>query len=96
MYTAGSSQNDFCFQMRALFVELEEKVMNKGDNAVIVSQFTSMLDLVHQHLKENRVKCLILTGSVPVKERMALVDQFNNSAKKSMVSAFNFGIGNIA
>jgi transcription termination factor 2 len=81
--------------MRALFVELEEKVMNRDDNAIIVSQFTSMLELVHQHLKENDVKCLVLTGSVPVKERMALVDQFNSSLKKPMVSAINFDIGNI-
>jgi SNF2 family DNA or RNA helicase len=81
--------------MRALFTELEDKVMDKGDNAVIVSQFTSMLDLVHQHLKENHVKCLILTGSVPVKERMALVDEFNSSLKRSMVSTCNFDIVNI-
>lgn len=74
------------YQMRALFVELEEKVMNKGDNAIIVSQFTSVLELVHQHLKKNDVKCLVLTGSVPVKERMALVDQFNSSLKRPMVS----------
>lgn len=74
--------------MHALFTELG-KVMDKGDNIVIVSQFTSMLDLVQQHLKKNRVKCLVLTGSVPVKERMALVDQFNASSR-SMVSALNF------
>lgn len=73
--------------MRALFIELEEKVMNKGDNAIIVSQFTSVLELVHQHLKTNGVKCLVLTGSVPVKERMALVDQFNSSLKRPMVSS---------
>jgi transcription termination factor 2 len=77
----------FSHQMRALFTELG-KVMGKGDNIVIVSQFTSLLDLVQQHLKEKRVNCLVLTGSVPVKERMALVDQFNDS--RSMVSAFNF------
>jgi len=78
----------FSHQMRALFTELW-KAMGKGDNIVIVSQFTSMLDLVHKHLKEKHVKCLSLTGSVPVKERMALVDQFNGSTR-SMVSAFNF------
>lgn len=81
--------------MRALFVELEEKVMNRGDNAVIVSQFASMLELVHQHLKEKDIKCLVLTGSVPVKERMALVHQFNSSLKRPMVSAVNFDNGNI-
>lgn len=82
--------------MRALFVELEEKVMNKGDNAIIVSQFTSVLELVHQHLKKNDVKCLVLTGSVPVKERMALVDQFNSSLKRTMVSTVNFDTGYVA
>lgn len=78
----------FPHQMRALFTELG-KVMGKGDNIVIVSQFTSLLDLVQQHLKEKRVSCLMLTGSVPVKERMALVDQFNGSSR-SMVSTCNF------
>jgi transcription termination factor 2 len=81
--------------MHALFVELEDKVMNRDDNAIIVSQFTSMLEMVHQHLKKNGVKCLVLTGSVPVKERMALVDEFNSSLKKPMVSAINFDIGNV-
>jgi SNF2 family DNA or RNA helicase len=79
----------FSHQMRALFVELEKEVMNKGDNAIIVSQFTSMLELVHQHLKKNDVECLLLTGSVPVRERMTLVDQFNNSLRP-MVSTVNF------
>jgi SNF2 family DNA or RNA helicase len=90
MFTTSLSQNCFFFphQMRALFTELW-KVMGKGDNIVIVSQFTSMLDLVHKHLKEKHVKCLSITGSVPVKERMALVDQFNGSTR-STVSAFNF------
>jgi hypothetical protein len=85
----------FSHQMRALFIELEEKVMNRDDNAIIVSQFTSMLELVHQHLKEYDFKCLVLTGSVPVKERMALVDQFNASSKRPMVSAVNCDDGNI-
>ncbi|KDQ71514.1 Transcription termination factor 2 [Zootermopsis nevadensis] len=82
-------------KMRALFNELEEKVIDKGDNAVIVSQFTTMLDLVHQHLKKNHVKCLILTGSVPVKERMALVDQFNNSLQKPMILLLSLTAGGV-
>lgn len=88
MYHQFVTELFFSHQMRALFTELG-KVMGKGDNIVIVSQFTSMLNLVQQHLKEKRVTCLVLTGSVPVKERMALVDQFNGSSR-SMVSAFNF------
>ena len=71
--------------MRALFKELEEKVIGNGDNAVIVSQFVSLLDLVREHLKAFDVQCLILTGSVPVKERMALVDEFNSSSGNSKV-----------
>jgi SNF2 family DNA or RNA helicase len=82
--------------MRALFDELEEKVLKKGDNAVIVSQFTSVLELVHQLLKKNDVKCLVLTGSVPVKECMALVDQFNSSLKRPMVSTVTFDTGYVA
>jgi len=74
--------------MRALFAELG-KVMGKGDSIVIVSQFISLLNMVQQHLQENHVNCLMLTGSVPVKERMALVDRFNESSR-SMVSTFNF------
>jgi SNF2 family DNA or RNA helicase len=86
MYHQFLTELFFFYQMRALFTELE-KVVSKGDNIVIVSQFISMLHLVQQHLKENHVKCLMLTGTVPVKERMGLVDQFNGSSR-SMVSAF--------
>ncbi|XP_069698032.1 transcription termination factor 2 isoform X2 [Periplaneta americana] len=82
-------------KMRALFKELNEKVLSQGENAVIVSQFTSMLDLVHQHLKEMRVKCLLLTGAVPVKERSALVEEFNGSSSRPMVMLLSLTAGGV-
>jgi transcription termination factor 2 len=80
-------------KMRALFAELG-KVMGKGDSIVIVSQFISLLNMVQQHLQENHVNCLMLTGSVPVKERMALVDRFNESSR-SMVMLLSLSAGGV-
>ena len=70
--------------MHAAFKELE-KIISKGDNAVIVSQFKSLLDLIKEHISNFDVKCLELNGSIPVKDRMALVDEFNAVSRRSKV-----------
>lgn len=57
---------------------LKEKVLSTSDKAIIVSQWTSLLQLIAKHLKEEGVQFNELNGSIPVHKRMGLVDDFNN------------------
>ena len=70
--------------MRAAFKVLQE-IISKGENAVIVSQFTSMLSLVFKHLINFDVKSLVLTGAVFVKDRLAVVKEFNSPSSRPKV-----------
>ena len=49
-----------------------------GDKAIIVSQWTSMLDIIQGNLKEMGIKCLTLSGKVPVASRQEIIEKFNN------------------
>lgn len=57
---------------------LKDRVLSTGDKAIIVSQWTSLLQLMAQHLKSEGVPFNELNGSIPVHKRMCLVDDFNN------------------
>lgn len=69
---------------------LQEKVLCTGDKVIIVSQWTSMLNVIHNILLRHKVNCCLLTGSVPVKERMAIVDEFNREHHGPKVIFFNY------
>lgn len=57
---------------------LKAKVLPTADKAIIVSQWTSLLQLIGKHLKAEGIKFNELNGSIPVHKRMCLVDDFNN------------------
>lgn len=66
-----------CSKLNALGDLLQEIV--DGGNAVLVfSQFTSFLSLVRKRLDEQKTSYLYLDGSVPVKQRDKLVQQFQH------------------
>uniref|UniRef100_A0A182N2Z1 Transcription termination factor 2 n=1 Tax=Anopheles dirus TaxID=7168 RepID=A0A182N2Z1_9DIPT len=56
---------------------LEEKIFDTDDKAIIVSQWTSMLDILGSHLSARSVAYVSLTGKVPVKFRNDIVVDFN-------------------
>lgn len=60
-----------------MLTSLQENVLGTGDKVVIVSQWTSMLNVIHGILHGNKINCALLTGSVPVKQRMSIVEEFN-------------------
>ncbi|KAK7789507.1 hypothetical protein R5R35_002807 [Gryllus longicercus] len=65
-------------KMKAVFKVLHEKVINTSDKGIIVSQWTSMLNIIYTHLVDSGVKCDMLSGAVPVKDRMEVVKNFNS------------------
>lgn len=74
----------------------KEVFANKGDKAVIVSQWTSVLRLVEGQLRAARVKCVTLDGNVPVASRpplLAKLNDPNSDVKVMLLSLCAGGVG---
>jgi hypothetical protein len=68
-----------------LLKALEE--IPKEDRVVVVSQWTSMLDIIHLHLRKHGYKTISLNGKIPVKDRTELVTRFNSGTSSRRVSS---------
>ncbi|KAJ0173471.1 hypothetical protein K1T71_010620 [Dendrolimus kikuchii] len=81
-------------KIKAVMDCLKENVFkNKGDKAVVVSQWTGVLRLVEEQLRNANVKNVTLNGSVSVPARQALVNAVNdpNSDVKVMLLSLSAG-----
>uniref|UniRef100_A0A2A4JUH4 Transcription termination factor 2 n=1 Tax=Heliothis virescens TaxID=7102 RepID=A0A2A4JUH4_HELVI len=73
-----------------------EVFANKGDKAVVVSQWTSVLRLVEDQLKAAGVRCVTLSGAVPVPARPPLLAKINDpksDVKVMLLSLCAGGVG---
>jgi len=61
-----------------LLKEIVEDSLNAGHRILIFSQFTSMLSIIREWLKDAGINHLYLDGSTPADERMKLVRSFNS------------------
>jgi transcription termination factor 2 len=80
--------------------ELQKLLMKKktgGDieKAVIVSQWTSMLDIVKLHITRIGMECAEITGQVQVKLRGDIVEDFNNNKKGPQVMLLSVAAGGV-
>lgn len=57
---------------------LKENVLNGSDRAIVVSQWTSVLEIIKNNLKNMGVKLTTLSGKVPVPARQEIVSSFND------------------
>lgn len=57
---------------------LLSRSMDAGSKTLVFSQFTSFLDLISEELAKRDVRHYAITGSVPKRRRVELVDQFNS------------------
>lgn len=58
-------------------VEIVKDALEADHHILLFSQFTSMLDILQETLKEAGVACFMLKGDTPKEERMELVRRFN-------------------
>lgn len=65
-------------KMRYITEEVR-KVVSQNQKAVVVSQWTSMLDLFAQHFQRMRIRCHLIAGSVAIKHRTQIVEDFNSN-----------------
>ncbi|XP_021051862.1 transcription termination factor 2 [Mus pahari] len=83
-------------KVSSLLAELEAIQKGPGSQkSVIVSQWTSMLQVVALHLKKNRLTYATIDGSVNPKQRMDLVEAFNHSRgpQVMLISLLAGGVG---
>jgi len=76
---------------------LQEKKIKEGvvEKAVIVSQWTSMLNILKVHLKALGIKCAEINGQVPVKLRGDIVEDFNRNPRGSQVMLLSLAAGGV-
>ncbi len=69
-YKKGSAKLETC-------VELIKSAADGGHRILLFSQFTSMLELIHDRLNEEQISCYTITGGTKKEERLTLVKAFN-------------------
>ncbi|XP_058158960.1 transcription termination factor 2 isoform X3 [Dasypus novemcinctus] len=83
-------------KISSLLAELEAIQRNPGSQkSVIVSQWTSMLRVVALHLKRRGLTYATIDGSVNPKERMDLVEAFNNKSRGPQVMLISLLAGGV-
>ena len=90
-------KNSASSKIRLLDVLLQEIRKQTDEKVVLVSNYTSTLNLMEKLLENCNLKYLRLDGSVPAKQRQGLVDQFNRASPKQafafLLSAKAGGVG---
>ncbi|XP_058118533.1 transcription termination factor 2 [Anopheles ziemanni] len=74
---------------------LEEKIFSTDDKAIIVSQWTSMLEILGQQLTRRHIHYVSLTGKVPVKLRNDIVVEFNKPTGKAKIMLLSLTAGGV-
>ena len=69
-YSGGSAKMEACMDLVRSAIEGEHRIL-------LFSQFTSMLDLLKERLRQEEIPYYEITGATPKKERIRLVTDFN-------------------
>lgn len=70
-YTGGSAKSDLC-------IDLIKNAVSGGHKILLFSQFTSMLSLLEERMKAEKISFYTLTGSVNKEKRARMVEDFNS------------------
>lgn len=71
-YKGKSAKTDTCLEIIKDYIEKDNKIL-------VFSQFTSVLKNIGKKLNKNKINFYYLDGSTPAKNRITLVDSFNNN-----------------
>ncbi|CAG9821124.1 unnamed protein product [Phaedon cochleariae] len=89
------SKESMSSKIKVMLRVLREKVIANDDKAIIVSQWSSYLNLISQHLRTERIVYEQLDGTVPVPKRMDMVDRFNDPKDKMRVLLLSLTAGGV-
>lgn len=82
-------------KFRAAMRLLVDDILPGGDKTVVVSQWTSVLEMFREHLDVAQVQYVRLTGAVPVKDRNQLVTDFNRKSSAVRVMLLSLTAGGV-
>ncbi|KAH8293402.1 hypothetical protein KR054_000203 [Drosophila jambulina] len=68
---------------------------SRDDKAILVSQWTSVLDILRDHLNKAGMQTLSLNGTIPVKNRQDIVNQFNDPNNNKRVLLLSLTAGGV-
>lgn len=74
---------------------LKTKILASGDKAIVVSQWTSVLNILKTHLAQQGIDSLSLDGSIPVKNRQDIVTEFNSARSNRRVLLLSLTAGGV-
>ncbi len=81
----------FSSKLERLDELFESLFAEEGRKAILFSEWTTMLDLIEPLLKQRKLEFVRLDGSVPQKQRQALVQQFQTNPKCRLFLTSNAG-----
>ena len=71
-YDGGSNKID-------RFIEIVEEVISNGEKILVFTSFRTALNIVNEELKKKNIKSHIIDGTVPSKDRIERVNDFNEN-----------------
>lgn len=74
-----------------LLIELVTNATDAGHRILVFSQFTSMLEIIQDRLKEEGIPCFYLNGQTPSYERAELADRFNGGERDVFLISLKAG-----
>lgn len=82
-------------KMLKVIKTLKERVIAVGDKAIVVSQWTSVLNILKPYIEKEGVATLSLDGSIPVKNRQDIVTEFNSSKSNKRILLLSLTAGGV-
>ena len=90
-YLVDKKAPGFSSKLERLDELLESLFVEEGRKAIVFSEWTTMLDLIEPLLAKRKLKFVRLDGSVPQKQRQALVHQFQTEPDCQLFLTTNAG-----
>lgn len=89
----GLFMSDYADEVGKLeqFLDMVDTAVENGHRLLVFSQFAHMLDILNQALLERGHSVFQLTGKTPIKERMNLVERFNQKEKNIFLISLRAG-----
>lgn len=75
----------------SLLKELVVSAIEAGHRVLIFSQFTSMLNIIGEHLRRLDLECFYLDGATPSAQRLSMANRFNSGEKSVFLISLKAG-----
>uniref|UniRef100_A0A914ZAY7 Transcription termination factor 2 n=1 Tax=Panagrolaimus superbus TaxID=310955 RepID=A0A914ZAY7_9BILA len=88
-------ETDYASGKLKVLLEKIDKVIESGDKCVVVSQWTSMLNIVEQHLRKKKLNLTAINGKVLTKDRQERINSFNQKNGGAQVMLLSLTAGGV-